>query len=56
MDSTRRDDRKQDAAPSAEPDRLMMRSVVSYEHLLGMIEERNPILAQREHPANRPQE
>lgn len=49
MESTARDDtREPQAQPPQDSDKLVMRSVVSHDRLLGMIEQRNPIIAQRD--------
>jgi len=44
----RSDNGEQQAQPRQDADKLIMRSVVSYDQLLSMIEERNPILAKRD--------
>lgn len=49
MDSTiSDDDRAQPRQQPQDADKLIMRSIISHDKLLGMIEERNPILARRQ--------
>ena len=46
--TTSGDVREQQLQQPQDADKLVMRSVISHDKLLGMIEERNPILARRD--------
>jgi hypothetical protein len=48
MPTSDRSDNHEQKAPRQDADKIVMRSVVSYDQLLGAIEERNPIVAQRQ--------
>jgi hypothetical protein len=48
MEATTSGDVREQQQQPQNADKLVMRSVISYDKLLGMIEERNPILARRE--------
>ena len=51
MEPRAQDDAKEQRPQPAQDDKLIISSVVSHDKLLGMIEERNPILARRQRRA-----
>jgi hypothetical protein len=42
-----RNEQEQPAEPAPETGKLVMKGVITHEHVLGMVKERNPIIARR---------